>query len=245
MIVLNNVSFSYPGTEHPVFQQIHLSIEPLSWLVIAGPDGSGKTTLGKLLKGLLKPDSGSITIEGGPAGSLTTYVGYVGGDPADLFVGTTVEEDVVFGLETLRLCHEEIEYHLRRSLQWVGLSGMEKRLTHTLSGGERQKLALASVLATGARVLILDEAFTMLDRPTTRAMRRLINSLRTKPGLTVIEMTHDFSDNVHVDRVVFLCDHRIGFDGSYQDFLDTPLGRTWTSLTGGVTALRNALSTQG
>jgi energy-coupling factor transport system ATP-binding protein len=245
MILLNDVSFAYPGANKPVFRGISLKIEPSSRVVVTGPDGSGKTTLGKLIKGLLRPNSGSITVENNCVQGPDAVVGYVAGDPIEFLIGATVEEDMVFGLEILQLNSQDIEDRLLRCLSWVGLSGMEKRLTHTLSGGELQKLALASVLVLEPRVMVLDEAMSMLDRPTTRAMHSLINLIRTEHNLTLIEMTHNPDDIISADRIVFLHDQEIGFDGSPPEFLDTPLGRDWVSLTGSLTTLRSALSSSG
>jgi len=242
MILLNDVSFAYRGADNQVLRRISLEIEPSSRVVVTGLDGSGKTTLGKLIKGLLEPNSGSITVGDHSVGDPEAGVGYVAGDPFEFLIGPTVEEDMVFGLEILQLAPQDMEDRLLRCLSWVGLSGMEKRLTHTLSGGELQKLALASVLVMEPRVIVLDEAMSMLDRPTTKAMRSLINLTRTEHDLTVIEMTHDPDEILNADRIVFLHQREIGFDGSPSEFLDTPLGRNWILLTDGLTPLRSALS---
>jgi energy-coupling factor transport system ATP-binding protein len=238
MILLDHISFSYPGTNNPVLQRISLKINPFSWVILTGPDGSGKTTLGKIISGLLKPTSGSIIFEDVCAGNCGPNIGYISGNPIEFLIGTTVEEDIVFGLETLRLPAAVIEDRLRQSLDWVDLVGMEKRLTHTLSGGEQQKLALASVLATGARVIIMDEAFSMLDRPTAKTIRSIIRRLQIEHGLTLIEMTYKSCDMSDANRVVFLHNHKVEFDGSPLEFFRTRTGREWVSLTGGVAELK-------
>ena len=241
MIHLTNVSFSYHPGAPPVFTKLNLEIELLSSLAIAGPDASGKTTLGKLIKGILQPSSGSI----GSPGSLLSDAGYVGGDPYDSLIGVSVEEDVAFGLENLAMPATEMRERIVQALMWTGLSGMEKRLTHTLSGGEQQKLALAGMLAAGARVLILDEAFAMLDRPSRRPIRSLLMSLRADPGLTLIEVTNDLEDILAADRMIFLSEGSILFDGIPKDFLVTPLGRRWCAMAGGLDALAGALFERG
>ncbi len=238
MILLDDISFSYPGTNNPVLQRISLKIAPSSWVVLTGPDGSGKTTLGKIITGLLKPSSGSLIVEDGCAGNCRPNIGYLSGNPIEFLIGTTVEEDIVFGLETLQLPTAAIEYRLRQSLDWVDLLGMEKRLTHTLSGGELQKLALASVLATGARIIILDEALSMLDRPTAKTIRTIIKRLQIEHGLTLIEITYKSCDIMNANRMVFLRDHKIEFDGEPLEFFRTRTGREWVSLTGGVAELK-------
>jgi energy-coupling factor transport system ATP-binding protein len=264
MIVLEELHFAYPNGPEPVFESLNLSVDTFSWLAMMGPDGSGKTTLGKLIKGLLKPDSGVVhvdvghygpTIEAvGPmnssAGSIhhnasAVHVGYLGGDPYDYLVGTSIEEDVVFGMENLGLGSNEMKVRLEEALRYTGLSGMEHRLTHTLSGGEQQKLAVAATLAMGARVLVLDEALSMLDRPARRAIRALIASLQTEPGITVVEMTLDLEDALTADRLIFLSGGVAAYDGPPADFVATDLGVRWARQSGGMPALRGALKERG
>ncbi len=238
MIRLENIRFSYPDAERPVFDGLTLEIQTSTWLTVAGPDGAGKTTLGKLVKGLLLPQYGSVTLDGCSGEAPFVSVGYVGGDPAEFLVGISVEEDVAFGLENLGIAPPEISKRLDQALHWTGLNGMEKRLTDTLSGGEQQKLALASTLALGARILVLDEAMVMLDRPTRIGIRKLIDGLRINPGLTVIEISNSFEDLASAKRLLFLAPGAVLFDGAAADFLVTPHGRRWILLGGGMWALR-------
>jgi energy-coupling factor transport system ATP-binding protein len=205
-----------------------------------GPDGSGKTTLAKLISRRFLPDSGEITFELSPHGGRLP-VGYLGGDPMDSLVGTSVEEDVAFGLENMRLPVSEMHERVRKALHATGLSGMEQRLTHTLSGGEQQKLALAALLALDARVLILDEALSMLDKPIRGSIRLLIGALQREHGLTVIEITNNVEEAANADRLLFMSKEGIGFDGPAEAFLSSRLGREWTRMGGGVPALLEAL----
>ncbi|MFZ5865731.1 MAG: energy-coupling factor ABC transporter ATP-binding protein [Thermodesulfobacteriota bacterium] len=240
MISLSSVSFSYlPGK--PLISYLSVQIERGSRVAILGPDGSGKTTLAKLIAGLLQPDSGSVVV----SEDSRVPVGYVGGDPYDALVGVSVEEDIVFGLENAQVPADEIQALLDRALQWTGLTGLEKRLTHTLSGGEQQKLALAGFLAMGTRVLILDEALSMLDTNARRSIRSLLEDLRKDPGLTVIEIANDVEAILSADRVLFLARGAIVFDGSPSNFLVGERGSNWLRLTGGLGALLEALLARG
>jgi energy-coupling factor transport system ATP-binding protein len=241
MIRLENVSFTYPSQNKPVFSGLNLEIPVLSSVVVAGPDGSGKTTLAKLIKGLLQPDSGSITGEG----DLRLGVAYLGGDPSDCLIGISVEEDVAFGLENLGLSCSEMRVRLTRALEWTGLSGMEKRLIHTLSGGEQQKVALAGLLAMGSSILILDEALNMCDRATRLSLRSLVHSIRRGAALTVIEVTNNLEDALGAERIIFLSDGAVAFDGTPGDFLASVDGRRWVEMAGGLAALAGALFQQG
>lgn len=138
MIVVDDLWFSYPGSSHSLFQGLSLRVATCSWVVLTGPDGAGKTTLGRLIAGVYQPTRGKIRIEPTDVGSGCA-VGYVGSDPYDYLVGTTVEEDVTFGLENLGLSSTEITVRLKQALAWTGLQGMEQRLTHSLSGGGATK----------------------------------------------------------------------------------------------------------
>jgi energy-coupling factor transport system ATP-binding protein len=244
MIHLRNLTFSYSQEQPKVFDGLDLRIQRDSWVIITGPDRSGKSTLAKLLKGLLVPNSGAIHYEFGD-GNPAMSVGYLGGDPYDLAVGITVEEDIVFGMENMRLPRHKMAERLQDSLARTGLAGMESRLVHTLSGGEQQKLALAGVLAMDVEVLIIDEAMGMLDRMARRSVRSIIRSLRETPGLTVIEASNNMEDLQSADRVLFLSGDAVEFDGTPAEFLWSSPGRKWASLSGGLHGLRNALQEQG
>jgi len=241
MILLDGISFSYPDCDKPIFDHLHLEIVPQSSVVIAGPDGAGKSTLAKLMKGLLEPQEGRV--HWGCA--RLTEIGYVGGDPYESLVGISVEEDVVFGLETLGVSSADMEVRLAEALQWTGLVGMEKRLTHTLSGGEQQKTALAGMLAMGSRTLILDDAVAMLDRKAKRSIRNLVESLRRRRELTVVECTNDLEAICAADRVVFLTEGHVQFDGAARDFLHTAFGSDWRRFAGGAWHLGCALGERG
>ncbi len=245
MIVLDNISFSYSPSQSPVINGLSLTIEPGLWVALTGPDGAGKTTMGRLIKGLLEPDSGGVRLEGVEGDDGRATVGYLGGDPYDSMVGLSVVEDIAFGLENRSLPQSEMRERVERALQWVGLCGMEQRLVHTLSGGEQQKVALAGALALGTRTLILDDALSMMDKPTRAGLRLLLNRLRSELGLTVIESTHDFDEILSADRVVFLSRGKILFDGDPREFAMGRLGGDWFSGRGGMAGLMAALEQRG
>lgn len=241
IIILEDVSFSYRDSAKPVFDRLHLEIGRGTSVVVAGPDAAGKTTLGKIVKGLLQPQHGRVIREC----DRLREIGYLGGDPYDTLVGVSVEEDVVFGLENLRVEPAEMEVRLVDALRWTGLVGMEKRLTHTLSGGEQQKTALAGMLAMGSRVLMLDEAVTMLDREAKRSIRSLIQSLRSGRDLTVIECTNDLEAVCAAERVIFLDAGVKRFDGTAEEFLSSDEGHAWLKCSGGLWHLGLLLGESG
>ena len=134
---------------------------------------------------------------------------------------------------------------MTKALQWTGLEGKERRLIHTLSGGEQQKVALAGALAMGARILILDEALTMLDRRTRKSIRSLLERLRKDPGITLLEFTNNLEDLPPADRIIFMEQGEIRFDGPPVDFFQEPTGRSWLAHSMGVGALISALQERG
>lgn len=245
MIVLDNISFSYTPSQATVINGLSLTIEPGLWVALTGPDGAGKTTLGKLIKGLLEPDSGRVRIDGMADVDGKETVGYLGGDPYDSMVGLSVVEDVAFGLENKSLAQAEMRARIERALQWVGLSGMEQRLVHTLSGGEQQKVALAGALALETRTLILDDALSMMDKPARAELRLLLGKLRSELSLTVIESTHNFNEILSTDRVVFLSHGKVLFDGNPREFVGSRLGDDWFSGRGGMPGLKSELEKRG
>ena len=244
MILIENLSFSYAPNLPPVLAGLSLEIRPHSWVTISGPDGSGKSTLGKLIKGLLRSDSGSILFD---PRLLRGHedVGYLGGDPYDALVGVTVEDDVAFGLENLCLDPDLIGLRLEEALKRTGLDRYRSRLVDTLSGGEQQKVALAGILALEMKVLILDECLTMLDRPVRKTIRSLLRSLQVNPGLTILQISNDLEDIVAADRVLYLCGGTLELDAPPLDFLSSGAGKVWSELSGGTAALRRGLLDRG
>ncbi len=232
MVRLENISFAYPPNRRVVFRGLNLRIPGPSWVSLTGPEGAGKSTLGKLIHGMLRPDEGTITRG---TGSDDFSVGYLGGDPYDFLVGISVEEEIVFGLENMCLSRADMEGRLHAALAWTGMQGMEKRPTHTLSGGQQQKLALASMLAMDPRIMVLDETMGMLDRPTRRSIRgfilRLMSDPRTQTPPCILEITHCLEDVLTTERVIFLDAGVIRFDGTPEEFVSDRLGQEWFGLT--------------
>ncbi|MBI5248681.1 MAG: ATP-binding cassette domain-containing protein [Desulfomonile tiedjei] len=243
MIIAENVSFTYPRENRPALDGVSFTVENRAWVAVTGRIGSGKTTLCKILKGLLKPTAGKVRLTEPHADF--PRVAYLGGDPYDTLVGTSVEEDAVFGMENFEFPLSEMKVRLKQALAWTHLTGMEKRLVNTLSGGEQQKLALAGALASGASVLILDEATSMLDRPVRKSIRTLINSLRTNPGLTIVEVTHDPEYISLADNILFVESGKAVFQGTYPEFLTHPCGESWTRAGWGLASLRREMADAG
>ena len=195
---------------------VSLTIPDGQFLVLCGANGSGKSTLVRHLNGLLAPDAGRVLVNGteateAPVAARTT-VGMAFQEPRDQFVAATVGGDVRFGPENLGVDHDEIDRRATAALAAVGLDGRGDDRIETLSGGERERLAVAGALAMEPDHLVLDEPFTGLDSP---ARDRLLGHLRElhADGTGLIVVTHDLRDLLgDAERVVCLADGRIVVD---------------------------------
>ncbi|WP_369404946.1 ATP-binding cassette domain-containing protein [Piscibacillus salipiscarius] len=179
MIEFKNVLFHYSNQGPPVINNFNLTINKGEWVALIGHNGSGKSTLAKHINGLLMPQQGEVLVDNEVVTDegiweIRQKVGMVFQNPENQFVGTTVLDDVVFGLENMRLSRQEMERRVDESLTLVGLSDYKWKEPFNLSGGQKQRLAIAGILAMLPSVLILDEATTMLD-PVSRD--ELINTI--------------------------------------------------------------------
>lgn len=240
MIQIENVSFGY-SSDKWVLSNLSLRIESFSWTAITGPDASGKTSLAKLIKGLVNPQRGSVSFTDSRL-NLSDQIGFLCGNSSSSIVGLTVLDDICFGMENLRVSQSEMRKRVETVLIWTGLTGFENRLTHTLSGGERQKLALAGVMAIGTKILILDEAFSMLDNVSRSNARDLIRDLKNKLDLTIIEITNRACEISSADMIFFLGPGgMLEFTGPPVDFFSSALGSSWTAPQGGLHGLMSAM----
>ena len=188
------LGFTYPDHQVEALTSIDLSIEDGQFVAILGQNGSGKTTLAKHFNGLLKPTSGRLFLQGKPVGAyshreLARIAGYVFQNPDHQIFARTVSEEVGFGLRVLGEPAGRIEHRIAEALENVGLAGYEEKVPFTLTKGERQQVAVASVLATQPRIIILDEPTTGLDYRHQRSMMEMLKRLN-RAGHTVIIITH-------------------------------------------------------
>lgn len=190
--------------------------------VIAGRNGSGKSLLLKCLKGLEKPQAGSITLDGrelkGRKERMAAF-GLVFQDPSLQAVGSTVEKDIAFGPENMGLPRERIREIVDSMCSRFSLDRIRKERPEVLSGGEKRRLAIAGVLAMDAKVLLLDEPFANLDYPSTLMMIETLIELR-ESGQTVIIVSYEAEKFLrHTDRTIIMADGRIAADGSSRDVM--------------------------
>lgn len=187
---------------------------------IIGANGSGKSTFARLLNGLIVPTSGRVTVDAldtrRDGARIRRRVGFVFTDPDAQIVMPTVAEDVAFGLRRLRLTRDETERRVAAALSDVGLADHADHPAHLLSGGQKQLLALASVLVTEPEVLVCDEPTTLLDR---RNARRMMDRLTGLPH-TVILVTHDLGAAARMERVIVFDEGAVVYDGAAAAAID-------------------------
>jgi len=200
------VSFSYPGSERPALSDVSFELRPGEYVGVVGPNGGGKSTLVRLLNGLLRADSGHIRVSGrDPATEpfkVRKHLGVLFQNPENGLVAPFVEDDVAFGLENLGVSREEMLGRVATAIQAVGLEGYERREPSTLSGGEKQRVALAGLLAVEPEVLVLDEPTSMLDATGRREVLEYLETLRAEK--TVLHVTHHLEELAGADRILLL-----------------------------------------
>jgi biotin transport system ATP-binding protein len=207
---------------------VTLAIEDGECVVLAGANGSGKTTLVRHFNGLLEPDEGTVEVNGRDVASdlvaARTAVGMVFQEPRDQLVAATVGADVAFGPENLGLARNEIDRRVADALAAVNLSERGDERVDQLSGGERERVAIAGALAMEPDHLVLDEPFTGLDDPARASVLDRLRELSAS-GTSVVIVTHDLRDVLGLaDRVVAMAEGRIVVDGTPERVVDSLAG---------------------
>ena len=211
MIKGSRLGFSYfwDGESIPVFEQANIELKEGEWTAILGGNGCGKSTLVRLMNGLLPLQNGNLFVNGINAGNpankweLCRVCGMVFQNPDNQFVSSVLEEDIAFGLENAQVPEQEVTSKVKAALELVGLEGYEKRSPSSLSGGQKQRAALAGVLALNPEILIFDEATSMLDPKGRREVLAEMKKLRDC-GKTVVMITHDVEEAVLADQVILM-----------------------------------------
>ncbi len=212
ILSFNEVTFTYMPEDKsvkPAVSNLSFSIAEGEWVALVGHNGSGKSTIAKLMNGLLFPQSGTVgamgmTMSEESLWEIRSQMGMVFQNPDNQFVGATVQDDVAFALENNGVPHEEMVVRVRESLQQVKMDDYLDHEPHHLSGGQKQRVAIAGALALRPRLLILDEATSMLDPQGRREVIETIRELRATTGLTVLSITHDLEEAALADRILVM-----------------------------------------
>ena len=209
---------------------VDLDIYEGETLLLAGPNGSGKTVLMRILANLLEPTEGDIFFRGKPLDKckniLRHSVGLVFQDADAQILGETVEEDIRFGPENLKLPKGEIERRLEETISGLELAEKRDFASRSLSGGEKRRLAVAGILSMGCETIIMDEPFANLDWPGVVQVLKIISELK-KTGKTVVILTHELEKVLaFADRLVIIAGGKIRDSGEPEAVLDR-LETTW------------------
>ena len=214
ILSFHNVAFSYTPEDEAARKAVDgvsFQVEEREWLAIVGHNGSGKSTIAKMMSGLLFPQQGEVRLFGDTLTEQNLWekrsdLGMVFQNPDNQFVGATVQDDVAFSLENSGVPYEDMVKRVRQSLEQVKMGGFLNHEPHHLSGGQKQRVAIAGALAMHPKLLILDEATSMLDPQGRDEVLATVRQLREEIGLTVISITHDLEEAMLADRVLFMND---------------------------------------
>ncbi|EPH99870.1 ABC transporter, ATP-binding protein [Enterococcus faecalis 13-SD-W-01] len=210
IIELKNINYKYqPDDLRPALNDVSFTIGRGEWIAIIGHNGSGKSTLAKTINGLILPESGSVKIgaldlKEDTIWTIRKMVGMVFQNPDNQFVGSTVEDDVAFGLENQGIPREEMLVRVKDALEKVRMSEFSTREPARLSGGQKQRVAIAGVVALRPDIIILDEATSMLDPEGRAEVIATIQQIKEESNLTVISITHDIDEAANANRILVM-----------------------------------------
>ena len=218
IIDVKNLNFSYDENSETI-DNVSFSVEKGTYTTIIGQNGSGKSTIAKLITGLLEKKSGSIQIDGleltlENLNAIRAKIGIVFQNPDNQFIGSTVRDDIAFGLENHQVPQEKMDGIIDANAERVR---MTKYLDHEptrLSGGQKQRVAIAGVLAMKPEILIFDEATAMLDPQGKDEIKKVIMDLHHETGLTIVSITHDIDEVAASDAVIALNEGKVVMTGT-------------------------------
>ncbi|VEU76291.1 energy-coupling factor transporter ATPase [Mycoplasmopsis columboralis] len=206
MIKVQNVTFRYRESDPvPALSNVSFEIQKGEYVAILGHNGSGKSTLSKILSALIKPSSGKVSIDGIVYSRETLIdvrkkIGIVFQNPENQFIGSSVEDDIAFGLENKRMSREQMVKVVREYAEKVDMLPFLEREPENLSGGQKQRVAIASVLALDPEVIIFDEITSMLDPKGKNKVLQIIQDIRSTKQKTLISITHDMDEAILADK---------------------------------------------
>lgn len=222
MIEFKNVSFRYLKDEPNALDDVSFKVEDGQWLSILGHNGSGKSTIAKLMIGLLEASKGQILYDGKVLSEDTIdevrrRVGIVFQNPDNQFVGYNVKYDIAFGMENHQVPREEMLKRIEEFSKKVDMQDFLDREPQTLSGGQKQRVAIAGILSLNCDIVILDEATSMLDPEGIQEITKLIIELKEKYHKTIVMITHDLALANHSDHVLVLKEGKIIEEGTPEE----------------------------
>ena len=223
-IEIEHLSFSY-DEQIKALDDVSFSIEEGSYTVIVGHNGSGKSTIAKLMIGLMEAQSGIIRVDGTVLKEESVYdirdkIGIVFQNPDNQFIGATVADDIAFGLENHQVPHDQMQAIIDEFAARVNMSKYLNSEPTKLSGGQKQRVAIAGVLAMRPQILIFDESTSMLDPQGKAEINALVKRIHEETGITIISITHDIEEMVSSDHVIVMKAGKVVMDGTPAEVLN-------------------------
>lgn len=221
IVEVKDLCFSY--NDDKFIDNTSFSIEENSYTCIIGPNGSGKTTISKLISGLLEPNSGEVVIDGvlfckDNCSFVRKLIGVIFQNPDNQYVGTTLKDDIIFGLENHNVDPADMDDIIANICKICNVEHLLNKEPYSMSGGQKQMGAIAGVLALNPKILILDEATSMLDPLSKKKFKENIVKLKKEKNLTIISITHDKNETLNADRIIVMDNGHIMFNGNKKDF---------------------------
>lgn len=213
LIEVNNLSFEYREGENTI-ENISFDVPKGSYTTILGHNGSGKSTIAKLLMGLLEKKEGTIKINGielneENLNDVRNQIGIVFQNPDNQFIGATVRDDIAFGLENNCVDPKDMDQIITEYASKVGMIDFLDHEPTKLSGGQKQRVAIAGILAMSPSIIILDEATSMLDPKGRKEINELVHQLNKEKNMTILSITHDIEEAALSDQVILISDGHI------------------------------------
>ncbi len=218
ILIIRDLTFKYDETK--IFDNFNLTLRRGTWTTLVGPNGSGKSTLIKIMVGLLKFD-GYISINNIELNKNNLYeirkmVGVLFETPDRTFVAETVMDEIAFALENLNLPQKEIKHRIEEVSDFLNITDLLEKNPYRLSGGQKQLVALASVLVLEPKMLILDEAINRIDYEDRYKILEILKKLNKEKGITILNITHDMEEAIYCDDVILLDKGKIILNGSKE-----------------------------
>ena len=221
LIEVKNIFYSYDNV-NDVVKNVSFNVDKGKYITLIGHNGSGKTTVAKLLAGLLPLKKGSITIDGVELkeeniAQIRNKLGIIFQNPDNQFIGSTVRDDIAFGLENHQVDSSKMDDIINKYIKLVGLEDMLDKEPGSLSGGQKQRVAIASVLAMNLNIIVFDEATSMLDPKGKEDIKNVIKELHNNKDITIISITHDIEEVLQSDECIILNEGEVYKTGNPQD----------------------------
>lgn len=223
IIEFKNVDFRYQDEERLALNNLNLDFYEGQFTCVLGHNGSGKSTMAKLINSLLVPTSGTVLSYGYDTADeenemdIRRKIGMVFQNPDNQIVATIVEDDVAFGPENLGVNRKEIRKRVDEALKIVDMYEYRRHEPHRLSGGQKQRVAIAGVIAMQTNCIVLDEPTAMLDPKGRREVMQALLKMKDELGLSIILVTHFMDEAVKADRVVVMNDGAVSLDGTPKE----------------------------